>query len=852
MAIINIKKSNIPLKAYLRADSHSQHFVFNDCQGELVDENMFWGKNGVEGLYLDYSNIQNRTVSYCVGISPKSTVATKYNQDCDMWIENNIFNPNISKLFVIQGYAGCGKSTFINNMIRRTSNINSIYVDIGKDWSYPQEPYLFFNETLNEFDKLISEVINNKTKRDDIWDRFIELGTEQIIENFDIELKNIIIRFNDIKKEKRWNELQNSLRSFLFNFYSEKISSTKSDKLWHNIGQTQVIVSLIVLLQCAKYLCNHEEHNSLTLIFDNLDVISNPSIPAENVVLLWGVLDHYLQYYNAYKKIYNKDLLNIKIIITVRKVLYSHITSQLPTLEMNLNLNQYHINICDISNLYLSQEILKHRIAFWMKNTIAENTYNKFTKLKEIVSVHSYGSPSEEFHNNDFEIKSTIDLDSLFNHNYRAFSNILSVFIDKSDYYNLVIQDSNINDKSYNWKKVATQIFVISLIYRKENVWNTMGFGCKDFDTIDYPTTLNRLILNYLFLAKRCQYLNNLEISRGSIIQNDTVSLKDFIDVFSKSKFIKIKTDCSQEEINLEYNNSSSDTESIIIERLADMCARNPMSNPSNASGYDSDEDELWRRPLYFVGGVKLNHTASSKDELKKYFAESIIKNQTDNIKFSITDEGYILIRDVVAEFEFYSARYCDVKLAKPLHQASCETEINSLIKPVYDAIKKCCERNTVFREQYTKNYNINNNKYLNKYFHPRTNPRFSNKNGKKILIDNSFREQLHIVRVLYNHCMYFDTVKEYFSISEIKEKNQMCKCLTNWIEKYLKLYSTNFFSVLKETTCNADNTIYEALNLLLKEQKTHYKKDDDYKNININIMKAKRKKVLLDNLVLS
>lgn len=851
MAIINIKKSNIPLKAYLRADSHSQHFVFTDCQGELVDEEMFWGKNGIEGLYLDYSKIQNRTVNYCVGISPKSTVVTKHNQDCDIWIENNISNPNLSKLFVIQGYAGCGKSTFINNLIRCTSNIKSIYVDIGKDWSYPQEPYMFFNESLNEFDRLIEEVINNKTTRDDIWDRFIELGTNQIIEKFDIELKNVIIRFKDIKEEKKWNKLQVSLHSFLFNFYSDKISLVKRDN-WHNIGQTQVIVSLMILLQCAKYLCNHKERNSFTLIFDNLDVISNPSITAENIVLLWGVLDRYLQYYKAYKEIYNKDLLNIKMIITVRKVLFSHITSQLPTLEMNPNLNQYNINICDISNLYLSQEILKHRIAFWMKNAITEDTHNKFTKLEEIASVHSYGHLSEEFHNNDFEINSTIDLDALFNHNYRAYSNVLSAFIDKSDYYNLIYQDTTITDKSFNWKKVATQIFVISIIYRKENVWNTMGFGCKDFDTIDYPTTLNRLILNYLFLSKRCQYLNNLGINRGSIIQNDTVSLKKLIDIFSKSKFIKIKTDSSQDEINEEYNSSSLDTKNIIIERLADMCARNPMSNTSNASGYDSDEDELWRRPLYFVGGVKLNHTASSKDELKKYFKESIIKNQTDNIKFSITDEGYILIRDVVAEFEFYSARYCDVKLMKPLHQASCETEINALIKPVYDAIKKCCERNAVFREQYTKNYNINNNKYFKKYFHPRTNPRFLNKNGKKILTDNSFREQLHIVRVLYNHCMYFDTVKEYFSVSKIKEKNQMCECLTNWIEEYLKLYSTHFFSVLKETTCNADNTIYEVLNLLLEEQKTHYKKDGDYKNININIMKAKRKKVLLDNLVVS
>lgn len=846
MAIINIKRSEIPLKAYLRADSHSQHFVFSDSQDELVDEEMFWGKDDKEGLYLDYSNIQNRSISFCMGISSKNSVATKHNSECDSWIKKSFSSQDLSKLFVVQGYAGCGKSTFINSLIRSTPNIKTIYVDIGKDWSYPQEPYMFFNESLNEFDRLIYEVIENKELRDDIWIKFIELGTSQIIENFDIELKNVITRFNDIKDEKKWKNLQNTLRSFLFNYYSEKLTTDRINRLWHNIGQTQVIVSLIFLLQCAINLCSNAEKNSVTIIFDNLDVISNPTIPAENVVLLWGVLDHYLKFKSDFKRLYNKDLLNIKIIITVRKVLFSHITSQLPALEMNPNLNQFNVIVCDISNLYLSQDILKHRIDYWRQYDVSENTLIKLTKLEEIASVHSYGHLIEDFHNNDYEIKSSIDLDALFNHNYRAFSNILSAFIDESDYYNLIVKDSNTKDKSNNWKKVATQIFVIALIYRKESVWNTMGFGCRDYDTLDYPTTLNRLILNYLFLAKRCKYLNNLGISRGNMIQNDTVSLKSLLDIFSKTKFIKIKADFSQEKIDNEYSNDMlPDTQNIIVERLADMCARNPMSNPSKSCGYDSDEDELWRRPLYFVGGVKLNHTASSKDELKKFFSQSIAKNQTDDILFSITDEGFILIRDVVAEFEFYSARYCDVRLAKPLHQADNEAEINMLINPVFDAVKTCCERNSVFREQYTEKYNIDNNQYFKEFFHPRTNPRFLIKRGKRQLRDNSFREQLHIIRVLFNHCMYFDTVKECISSSNKEEKNKMCQCLTDWIEEYLNLYKTNFFFMLKDTTCNSDNDVYEALKALLDEQKKHYQREDDFMNININIMKAKRKNII-------
>ena len=34
MAIVTIKEEQVPLKAYLRADSYSQHFRFNNNTGE--------------------------------------------------------------------------------------------------------------------------------------------------------------------------------------------------------------------------------------------------------------------------------------------------------------------------------------------------------------------------------------------------------------------------------------------------------------------------------------------------------------------------------------------------------------------------------------------------------------------------------------------------------------------------------------------------------------------------------------------------------------------------------------------------------------------------------------------------
>lgn len=272
----------------------------------------------------------------------------------------------------------------------------------------------------------------------------------------------------------------------------------------------------------------------------------------------------------------------------------------------------------------------------------------------------------------------------------------------------------------------------------------------------------------------------------------------------------------------------------MIVERLADMCARNPGSRYTRAYGYNSEDDELWRRPLYFVGGVKLSHTAASDEELKTYFENCLTKNNANKLLFSITDEGFILIHDIVASFEFYSARYCKNTLEKPLHQAMSVAEINVLIQSVYNAIDLCCERHSLFMNQYMAQYKLSVNDYLKQTFHPRTKPRF-NEHDK--MLRSSFRPQLHIVRVIYLHIAYFNAIKELISFSLLPEKNELCECLSGWIKQYLDLYERNFYELLDSIICKSDNNVFRDLKRLLEEQMKHYGINGDYKNINIGKM---------------
>lgn len=858
MAINNIKEKKTPIKAYLKADPFSQQFVMHNEQGEskeLVTNEMFWGENKDNSLYLDYSLIRNRKIEVLEGISQKNGSQTLLEEECDNWLQKNIFNLDESKVFVIQGYAGCGKTTLMNKLLRhRKIDEDAFYVDIGKDWAYPLESSMFFNESLNAFDKYMEYVIKATSRRERIWEKFIEMCSDVNIQKFDMQISNIIAQLIDRKERLGWNKLRINIRGYLFEIFGNKNdnprnSFTEDNKsAWHNCGQTQTVISLLILMICADFLVKNEKgitRKSYFLIFDNLDVITDPALSAENVLTLWGIMHRFMEYKSWYKSENKQDLPDFGLLITVRKVLYSYITSYLPDLEMGLDYNSYYINVCDISDLYLSQDILKHRIAFWTKYIDDKETINKLNQLGEITSIHAKSSLLEYEDSSNFEdifeIPSSINLDAFFNHNYRALSNVLSVFLEDKKYTQSFLQDFNSRAHSKNWQKVATLVFDISLLYKNGNVWGKMGFGCEDFSLIDFPTTLNRLILNYLYIARCGQVLYSYKNNRRNIPIDERVSLRNIIRMFEKVKFISIDRKYNEEQINRRYVSAEPlVTRTLIIERLADMCARNAKVYNSCAYGYDTDIDELWRRPLYFVDGVKMNHTAATDKELKLYFEEVLNKGKDDQVFFSITDEGFVLIQDIVASFEFYSARYCKSFNPKPLHQANTKQELERLIIPVYDAVKLCCERHRIFMEHYIKQYNIDIDKYLSRNFHPRTKPRFVRQTSKeKKLTKFSFRPQLHIVRVIYMHISYFNNIKELFSKSYSKRKKSMCKCLTEWIENYLELYQEYFFDLLEDTVCHSDNNVYNTLAKLLEEQKGHYLNSGD--EINVNIGKKDR-----------
>ena len=846
MAVIQINKEFVPIKAYLRADCNSQQFKFSDTDQDLVTPEMFWDVS--DGIYLDYSKIGNRSIQVSKGISADTGRRTLYNSNCDEWIDHYIYHLESSKLFVIEGYAGCGKTTFINHFIRFYQGFdNCFHIDVGEKWSYSEEPFIFFNESLNGFDRLVDKVMSKSNRvKEKIWKNFFDLGSDEDINILGSEVINAVLGLKKVKSQSKPGDLRNNMHEYLFDQYSRSSPADyegtgSEESIWHSVGRTQAIVTLMVLLKCAEYSLGKSSSNKFSFIFDDLDIMTDPAIPAENVFLFWGVIHRYKAFRDKYYRRTRCELPNFTIYVAVRKVLYTHITSRLPHLEMYHTYDSSCAATCDISNLYSSQDILGHRISYWSNRVNDRFIVGQFSQIKELISIQSSEPPSGK---NDFDLdylpRRCINLDAFVNHNYRAFSNVLSILLDSPQYARMLMSDYQ-STHSTQWQKVATLVFSLSLLYRNGEVWSAMGFGCTDFNLVDYPTTLGRLLLNYLYAARQGQNLHRYLTDRSGILTNANVSLKSLINDICKVNFLTIDTNLSPDELDEHYQSTIAQTEDLIIVRLADMCART-FKSVSSAYGYDAEEDELWRRPLYFTGGLKLNHTAASHDELKEHFKKSLETDAGNQIMFSITDEGFILINDVVASFEFYSARYCDIRSAKPLHQATSKKELDALICPVFEAIQRCCERNIFFKDQYLMQYQVNLDQYLQCPFHPRTKPHFNDASAtRKKLVSSSFRPQLHIVRVIYTHIAYFNEIKKLFAKSE--DMIPLCECLTDWIAEYLSLYKQYFYDLLKDTICNYDNYVYTMLNALKDKQLQQYAPGGMRKNIDICKRSSRRKK---------
>lgn len=814
--------SNLTGAELLRADPHSQKIDIADENGNtknLIDEREFWeSQNSSDALYYDYRDETNN------GWSVQRDGWNDYSQDnsqhlspeeTDEWMNTKVFCDNMSTLSVIQGYAGCGKTIFVNSLLRKhlkksnSINYNDIYVDY--DNNAAENGYLpsaIRNHIIKQIVECLLEddgfkiyntfidLLNKYSPKSASFSDFLALFRQdgQIsklarrIHSNRRNQKKYLVNATDFRMQfiSGTMAISGALKGKLYDDADINIDDLVSidEKHIKSLLESYLLIDLILLFATNLI----RKLDTGIVFYDNLDIIDNPQHITFFINKLQEVLykiPHLFKQYYDLTPVFN-------VILAVRKITFALISSFEEVRGSERGANAIHVNFLDISNLYTSTRLLKHKAIILMDNIncFIPDKYNR-TDIKDFLNA-LIQIPEE--------ILDEICLSDLFNHNIRACANILERAMKHSSH--IIPKRTDISKMSHKCNS-AIWIHNICSVLQENKIWSNMGYNTTDNTTVQYPTTLSRMILTYLYNQRR-EFRNGI-----SGVESTEVSLKKIVDTFEKLPCFFFPNNHKNMSREAEQNYSEEYTREKIISVLSNMLKRNTASDGINPK----NEMELWRRPIYFTKNAFSLTNKDGYDNAQNELVQQIKCLDQPNAcitDFCITDEGYTFIEKIATNFEFYSVRY-NGKSARPLCYLTDEVALDKMIHNVYEQVKKCIQNQIWLIEFYIKKYgkshnNPNSNDYksdINQYsslmFHPRT---------------EGHKPQLHIVRTIYDHISYLNDYRDYLIEINHFNLNRLNLCLVRWIGKYLELYRANLFTML-DNTIGSYNEVFLDLKYL-------------------------------------
>ena len=808
----------------LRADFCSQKILVSKETGAseaLVTEKQFWGDYSQnEKLYYDFKEPDNKgwTVEQS-GWNDYSKDDTKHmnSTQTEIWIENNALCENDSTITIIQGYAGCGKTIFVNSLLRKaasrgTSVVNyDIYVDY--DNNSLEDGYL----ALSIRNHLIKQLIQCLIREDgyELYERYRDLLTAYAEES-SASFSNVLSIFREggiistlakqVFDARNDPELiKKREKTFARQFISASVAMTGALKYKYRednekrpsfqslLGLNNEYIRELLknytamdfILLCA--ICEMGNEDRAIVFYDNLDIIDNPYHVAIFVSELRLILSKIKM--TLKKPDYNIPVFNV--IIAVRKITYSFIGSFSEVRSSEYNLNAVQPSFLDISNLYSPVKILKHKAKILYENLdsfipVTHQKDNIKSFLKAMIRIPEATLDS-------------IGLSPLFNHNIRACANVLECAMRYSD--EIVPKEINIQ-KMTDRCTYSIWIHNICAVLHEKGVWRDLGFNTENGTIEFYPAALSRLILTYLFNRRRGfslgkEYYCSIEVPFDEIVHT-----------FEKMPFLQRpypNMKRNQIQTVIEENYSLDNSREIIVDVISNMLKRNSRADGINPR----DEMELWRRPIYYTRNAFPLTDNSGNDYVKKALGEQLAQMDNQNAKltsFCITDEGYEFIERIVTNFEFFSIRSSG-RRSKPLCYILNERQLNNMIRSVYSQVENYVGDHLWLMKFYINHYgkskgNLNDSnyqkdvdEYLGKEFHSKT---------------DRFYPQLHVVRTIFDHIYTINDYRDYLILEKPKDYEKLNKTLVTWIGLYLELYRKQLFNVLEGTIGSFNETFLD------------------------------------------
>lgn len=725
-----VRISSKRLSAFLKLDCFGERQTIRYA-GDLVEQDIIPRPVFFKRIY---TGVQNGKIHIHSGFE------NEYREiEYNTWIRD-IIDALPSHVIFIEGYAGCGKSVFVQKIL------TEVFPNYDYDRNYYNYDigYTYENNRLLRIRAAILECFINQ------YIRFMETGHEDIIEKMEKlladeaigQLDNSKVIYYDFTGTKAYADAKRCLVELhdVKNF--KDILHVQLKNL-----TTEQVIYIDVIMRLARYLKIHEEPEAQIICYDNLDAIENNEELCifDNVLLtVKDNIDSYMQ--QTRENYTQRGAPHFVFIATFRKItaviVGLHNNSERYAERYEDNSHQFeNVYYIDGSQLFDYKEMIISRLKYleeYIANHdlgdtigIVANQMNTVIQLFDTSFVHSRFS-------------------GLWNNNYRTCSEIMERIIqgyepDVRSCINMTKQKNDSYDEFRSVPTGASAVFlsIICNVQHACGYWGDQHLAINSLTSavpkleelnrntklVKTLTSLSRLILTY--------------INNAAELESRSVSTTELFDVFSGV---------------------------FTVDDIATVLS-NMLSHERNGT---------WRRPIVYANnpipiGAKIDDAIRLQGLVTKN-PPSHKRNEPSRFTEITTCEcGQSFVTRISCDYEYYSVR---LGYTKSLYLVEDVDKVIKIFSDIYNAVKICCEKMILFKEYYCSHNKTMSGLYINQLFHPRT--------YKK-------QPQLHTERVIFSHIAYLEEYRRHVALSSTRisdtDKPTLIQQILFTIGNYLQLY---------------------------------------------------------------
>lgn len=717
---------NIRVGDLLRADTFGQQIYIMDPSTKQSEPLIINHTHFFVDVFCNYDDTKRIKVLNGINgdTNPSDIISV------DEWYEE-IDNAENSLVYFIEGYAGCGKSVFVQKTLskligRYEYSYNYFNYDIGADFESKTCDKIKNSILLRFLDRLSRLIIDKKTN---VVDKFNELMANKDNICYLDHNRDIYLKFVDTDKYAyELNRLKTSgghKSERVNNFIKPLIKQVEKSNF--TLGQ---ILSLDCVLRLSEYICGDDfNNNGIYICYDNLDSVED----FEELNLFYNHLAYMRQKIDAYilhsKQNYNNALEpHFVFFATTRKITISRVREVISdSLAHDQNVHRI-----DVSGINDFRKLVCKRVDFFKEyiTHYAPQYAGHYVAELKVLLEKAKKITEMEFIRKQYS--------QLWNYNYWVCCSILQRVIHdfKDDVFECIryFDKGNDGDSEQEFSYSGASAIFLSLIYKlfnKSGIWGVDYLNLPELgklaesDRIERYASLSRLILTYMCRSKDAQG------------HDRPVTVKEIFEVFSP--LYDSKDICSS---------------------LANMVSR--------------ENTGTWRRQIHYYKHP-IAENRKPYDALKEQFEEfkTSPSHSYPYTEFLLCESGRFFVERIVSDFEYYANRLSIDN--KALYLLTDIDEMNKGITDVCDAVECSCKNLKKFDETYRNKCDIELVDYLKLPIHPQT---------------KESNPQLHAERIIFTHIAYL----EHFHSDMMKsrpelDKNAINDLIVTSITRYLELY---------------------------------------------------------------